>query len=96
MPAVSVFPAYYPFFQPHQSATIANTVVAVDCPAALRAFPFLLLLEKKSGDALVPDIFQVFDEARPEIGDVTLVDVAEPVAWEIRAFVAIFHFPVQE
>ena len=70
--------------------------MAADYPTAIGAFPFLLLLQKKLDNAHFLDILQVFEEACPEIGDVTPVDVAETVTREIRAFVAIFHFPVQE
>jgi len=49
LPAVSVFPSGYPFFQTVQSAVITNTIMAADYPAAFRAFPFLLFLQKKPG-----------------------------------------------
>ena len=96
MPAVSVFPLGYPFFQAVQSAIVADAVVAVDCPATLRAFPFLLLLSKELANAVIPDVFQILNKTRSEIRDVTLVNVAEAVAGELRTFVAVFHLSIEK
>ena len=62
----------------------------------LRALPFLLLLFKELSNASLFDGFQVLNHTHPEIHPVSLVDMAEPLAGEIIAFITVFHLAIHE
>ena len=62
----------------------------------LRALPSLLLLFEELSNASLLDGFQVLNHTHPEIHPVSLVDMVEPVAGEIIAFITVFHLAIQE
>lgn len=70
-------------------------MAAYNC-TALRAFPSFLFLFKELIDAVLLDEFEVLYHAHPEISSVALVDMAEPFARVITAFITIFNFAAQE
>jgi len=70
-------------------------VAAYGC-STIGAFPYLLLVFKESANAVLPDIFQVFNHAHPVIFSVAFVDSTESLAGEIIAFVAVFYLTVQQ
>ncbi len=62
----------------------------------LRALPSLLLLFKELSNAILLDGFQVLNHTHPVIHPISLVDIAEPPAGEIIAFMTVFHLAIQE
>ena len=62
----------------------------------LRALPSLLLLFKELSNATLLDGFQVLNHTHPEMHSISLVDMAEPPAGEIIAFITVFHLAIHE
>jgi len=70
--------------------------MATDHPATLGAFPLSLFHFQELIEAIVPNVFEVLDQAHSEMRSVSLVYVTQPLAGEIIAFVTIFHLAIQE
>ena len=64
-------------------------------PAA-GAFLPLLLLFKKRPDAILLDELEVFYHAHTKGSSITFINISEPGAWEILAFVAVLHLTVKD
>ena len=62
----------------------------------LRALPSLLFLFKELSNAILLDGFQVLNHTHPEIHPVSLVDMVEPLAGKIIAFITVFYLAIHE
>lgn len=83
-------------FQFIQSAVKADAIVAADYCPTLGALPSLLFLFKKLPDAIFLDAFKVLNHAHSERSSVAFVDMTEPVAWKILAFIAVLYLAAQK
>jgi hypothetical protein len=72
-----------------QSTVKADAIVAADCSPAIRTFPSLSVLLKKSSDSVLLDELEVLDHTHPEVSPVASVNVKQRVAWEVLAFVTV-------
>ena len=70
--------------------------MAANHPAAVRAFPFFLLYFQKIRHPARFNITKIFNKARPEMCLIPPVDLLQPFAGEVFAFIAELRFAIQE
>jgi len=73
------------------TAVKTDTVVAADCPATVRALPFLLFFFYERINSVVFDECQVFEHAHMVPFPVAFIKRFEPVTGKVRTFVAEIH-----
>ena len=98
MPQFFIIPAVDLFLdlQLFHAAAIAESVMAADRAAALRAFPFAPLPAQKRFNAVLPDELQVLHHAHAISGSIALIDMLQVCAGEISTLMAVHYLPAGE
>lgn len=82
--------------QPIQITTVAYSVMAADHFTTFWAPPLPGLCLQKFRHAILLDETKVLNQAHPEQFPISIVDMPQPFARKIWAFIAVFHFAVQK